>query len=197
MFRIRKKIFFFEEKRAKNVRISNFEMTQIGRVLLFCKSGLTATTFSRAYRSPYSLEKLYPDSVSDSQKFSIPINPSKPGDKEFNGFIPLDKLEIKSDLPKSRATEIRFRIKDCDWIPTSIKEKFFQKYGHRIDKDGFFSVRSDRTRVTSMNVADCLDKLRFSINECASDERPRSKVLRRPTTNSGLSKKSSPKRNCK
>jgi len=126
--------------------------------------------FVRRYTSPYSLEKLYPDSSMDPNTFSIPISPTKSTDQQFNGFIPLDKVQLRFDSGGTRSAEVRFRVGECDWIPTSIRERFLQKYKHRIDKDGLFCVRSDRTRVGSVNLADCLDKIRFSIHECAELE---------------------------
>jgi len=125
---------------------------------------------TRSYRSAYSLEKLYPNSFTDSKSISVPINPSKESDQEFNGFLPIDKLRIDYDLQNSKTAEIRFQVKECDWLPAKIRDKFFKKFKHRIDKDGFFCVRSSRTTVASMNLADCLDKLRFSIRECADEE---------------------------
>jgi len=146
-------------------------MAQLGRSFSLSVPSVIRVCLRR-YRSPYSLDRLYPGSSSNPKTFSIPVTPAKPADKQFNGFIPLDKVEVQFDSHKTRSAEVRFRVEQCDWIPGTIREKFLQKFKHRIDKDGYFCVRSDRTRVGSINLADCLDKLRFSIHECAEIDDP-------------------------
>jgi len=104
--------------------------------------------------------------------------------KQFDGTIPMEKLDVSyspfegdASGPSARA-EVKFRVKECDWIPSPARERFFETFKHRIDRDGYFVVRSERTRVGSLNVADCLDKLRFSIRECADSDSNRAKDVK-------------------
>ncbi|VDP03438.1 unnamed protein product [Soboliphyme baturini] len=46
-------------------------------------------------------------------------------------------------------------------------------YEHKISKSGHLTITSERTRSQHLNLADCLDKLRFSIRECEKETRPK------------------------
>lgn len=45
---------------------------------------------------------------------------------------------------------------------------YFQ-FNYRITKDGYFVVRSERTRSPHLNLADCLDKIRYTVRELETD----------------------------
>lgn len=70
--------------------------------------------------------------------------------------------------------EIRFNLSEAKWIPAAVRQRLGAKFPHRLSKDGDFVVRSDRTTVGSLNVADCLDKLRNSLWECVDEIRTKS-----------------------
>lgn len=55
-----------------------------------------------------------------------------------------------------------------------MRQRLTAKFPHHLSKDGDFVVRSDRTMVGSLNVADCLDKLRNSLRDCVDEMRAKS-----------------------
>uniref|UniRef100_A0A915KK72 Large ribosomal subunit protein mL62 n=1 Tax=Romanomermis culicivorax TaxID=13658 RepID=A0A915KK72_ROMCU len=143
------------------------------------QSAFSTKLAARSYKSNYDPETFYKNNPDLRNAVNTPQAPSGPDMKEFNGFIPMEKLKVSYCLStgpggshvnrtETRA-EVRFHVKTADWIPENVREKFFEKYHHRINKEGFFVVRSERTRYQSLNLADCMDKLRFSIRECIDE----------------------------
>lgn len=89
--------------------------------------------------------------------------------------------------------EIRFHVKNCDWIPERIRDKLYEqvrisivsyqlrvlscgvilyvpisfKNINRINKDGYLIITSEKTRKNLLNQADCIEKIRTMIFEAA------------------------------
>ena len=88
-----------------------------------------------------------------------------------------DKLEIsfcRSSGPGGQnvnknetKTEIRFHLATAEWIPEPIRTRFAERVCNQLTKDGFFVIRSERTRFQHLNLADVLDKLRDMIRAAA------------------------------
>ncbi|VDP33541.1 unnamed protein product [Echinostoma caproni] len=53
--------------------------------------------------------------------------------------------------------EIRFHVPSASWIPDE---------AHRITKDQYFVISSDRTRKQILNQADCMERIRRMVREC-------------------------------
>ncbi|KAF6202229.1 hypothetical protein GE061_004627 [Apolygus lucorum] len=128
--------------------------------------GLVTTTFSRNlsnFKSALSLSNLYPNS-----SFTTPVK--IPDNEKFNGFIPIDKLQIsysKSTGPGGQhinttntKVDVRFHVESAEWLSHEIRESILQKLKNRINKDGFLIVRSDKTRSQIYNQADAMTVLR-------------------------------------
>ncbi|XP_017121197.1 peptidyl-tRNA hydrolase ICT1, mitochondrial [Drosophila elegans] len=135
-------------------------------------SGGTNTLLGRqlSYRSDLSLDKLYPSAR--LQIYTPP--PPPPGSaNKFNGFIPMDRLEItysRSSGPGGQhvntvntKVDVRFKVAQADWIPEQTRQKLLQVLANRITKEGYFYIKSDLTRSQQMNLADALEKLRSLI----------------------------------
>nr|CAG4637513.1 EOG090X0JCO [Ceriodaphnia reticulata]SVE73318.1 EOG090X0JCO [Ceriodaphnia reticulata] len=132
---------------------------------------LVNSTCSRAhlsgFKSNLSLDKLYPSSRLDIA--TIP-KPPESKDGKFSGYIPMDKIEVnysRSSGPGgqnvncvSTKAEIRFHLATADWIPEQVRAKLAEKLKNQLSKDGYFIIKSDRTRSQHLNLADGLDKLR-------------------------------------
>lgn len=145
---------------------------------------ITRTSFLsipfRTFKSKYSLDKIYPNSTLDLSK-SQPIPKS---DEKFSGYIPLDQLSItyaKSSGPGGQhvnkvntKVEVRFHVASASWIPTAAREKLSNLHSNNLTKDGFLILKSDKTRMQTLNLADCMDKLRCYIREA---EKPPPEVL--------------------
>jgi protein subunit release factor B len=65
----------------------------------------------------------------------------------------------------STKAEIRFKIDEADWIPESVRERLRKRQHGRINKDGEFSVVSQRFRFQDQNLKDCFDKLEEFLKE--------------------------------
>jgi len=48
----------------------------------------------------------------------------------------------------------------------------------RISKDGYLTVKSDKTRLRLLNQADCLDRIRTMVFD-ATDDRPKPELIER------------------
>nr|SVE76776.1 EOG090X0JCO [Daphnia longispina] len=139
---------------------------------------LINSTCSRAYlsgfKSSISLDKLYPSSRLDIT--TIPKAPESKNGK-FSGFIPMDKIQIsyvRSSGPGgqnvncvSTKAEIRFHLASAEWIPEPVRTKLAERMKNQLSKEGFFIIKSDRTRSQQLNLADTLDKLRDLIQSVA------------------------------
>lgn len=89
----------------------------------------------------------------------------------------LDKIEVnysRSSGPGgqnvncvSTKAEIRFHLATADWIPEPVRDKLAEKLKNQISRDGYFIIKSDRTRSQHLNLADGLDKLRNIIQAVA------------------------------
>ncbi|GFR29077.1 peptidyl-tRNA hydrolase ICT1, mitochondrial [Trichonephila clavata] len=134
----------------------------------------------RDFKSEYSLDRIYPNSSLDiSKPKEVKSNPEK-----FSGLVPLDKLEItysRSSGPGGQnvnkvntKVEIRFHVDTASWIPQVTREKLAKLHYNKITKEGFMILRSDKTRLQTLNLADCMDKLRCYIREA---EKPPPEVL--------------------
>ncbi|MCL4143207.1 UNVERIFIED_CONTAM: hypothetical protein GTU68_048372, partial [Idotea baltica] len=57
-------------------------------------------------------------------------------------------------------------LQKAKWLPDEIKAGLEEKHKTSITKEGYFIVKSDRTRSQQLNLADALDKLRHMIFRC-------------------------------
>ena len=133
-----------------------------------------------SYKSSISLDKLYPKSNLDlTGKFS---NEKLTSNKdEFSGYIPIEKLQIKHNTcskpggqhvnKTQTGVEIRFHVDTSEWIPKWIREKIKEKHVNRLTKDGYFVVKSEKTRKALLNQADCLERIRSVIFEASQKPR--------------------------
>ncbi|KAH8293057.1 hypothetical protein KR044_000073 [Drosophila immigrans] len=123
-----------------------------------------------SYKSDLSLDKIYPNAAR-LQLYTPPPPPST-GDK-FNGYIPMDKLEIsysRSSGPGGQhvntvntKVDLRFKLAEAQWIPEKTREKLLQVLANKLNKEGYYFIKSDLTRSQQMNLADALEKLRAVI----------------------------------
>eukprot|EP00088_Acartia_fossae_P036789 TRINITY_DN3798_c0_g1_i1.p1 TRINITY_DN3798_c0_g1~~TRINITY_DN3798_c0_g1_i1.p1 ORF type:complete len:199 (-),score=22.05 TRINITY_DN3798_c0_g1_i1:35-631(-) len=138
---------------------------------------LTLTRFSSAYKSPLSLDKLYPASSGNA----------KPGTKdvssEFSGQIPMNELTKTYSCSSgpggqnvnkvATKVDLRFHVESASWLSPGVKAKVLEKYGSELTKDGWMVVKSDRTRSQTLNQADALEKLRTAIRSALAAPKPK------------------------
>ncbi|CAF0979041.1 unnamed protein product [Didymodactylos carnosus] len=132
----------------------------------------------RSYKSALAYEKLFPKSSSLNilTEDNVQVkSPTKESDEQFNGFIPIDKIEINHRHSRGpggqhvnknlTGVEVRFHLDTATWIPNWIKPRIKDLYGNRINKDGYFITFSDETRHQLLNQAHCFDRIRAIIRD--------------------------------
>lgn len=83
--------------------------------------------------------------------------------------IPINRLVID----RCRAqTSVSFKIKTADWIPEPIRDNLENIHRTRLSPDGTLTIRSNKTDKSTLNLADCLDRLRCYISEAAQPPEP-------------------------
>ncbi|XP_066250611.1 large ribosomal subunit protein mL62 [Euwallacea similis] len=141
-------------------------------------SGITTPSYlecffrSLAYKSAISLDKLYPNS---SLKITTPTKPSGAQSPDFDGYIPMDQIEISYSCSSgpggqnvnkvNTKVDVRFHLHSANWLSDKVKAKVSEKFQSRITKEGHLVFRSDITRSQQLNLADCLEKLRACIRK--------------------------------
>lgn len=135
-----------------------------------CQKQYSTPISTVGYKSAVSLENLYPKST--LKIFTANFVPEDSNAK-FNGYIPIDKLNItysRSSGPGGQhvnkintKVDVRFNVKEATWLSEEIREKLLEQQKLKINKDGFLIVKSDITRQQQLNLADALEKLREMI----------------------------------
>jgi len=170
-------VLTLSNKEAFTFHFLKLYVKMLSRVVYRCVSSsnrrnINAINYSD-FKSPISLEKLYPNSSLDMTK---PQPIPEAGPDKFSGFIPMDKVQItssKSSGPGGQSVnttnskvDIRFKVAEASWIPEKIRSTMLTKLRTHISREGFFIIQSDRTRSLHLNTADALEKLREYIRSC-------------------------------
>lgn len=102
--------------------------------------------------------------------------------KRFDGIIPIKRLVIdscRSSGPggqhvnkKNTKVSVSFHLPSADWLPEETRAKLADLHKSRLSKDGYFTLRSDKTRAQTLNIADCMDRLRCYISEAEQPPEP-------------------------
>lgn len=71
---------------------------------------------------------------------------------------------------------LRWTVTETEHLPTTVKQRFLNRFQNRITRDGQIVIHSQKYRDQGRNVADCLERLREMIAVVA-----RPPVKRRPT----------------
>lgn len=122
------------------------------------------------------MDKLYPNS-SLQLKTPSPDQIKYPEGLKFNGFIPIDKLDItysRSSGPGGQhvncvntKVDLRFQVSSATWLNEDIKKQLIELNKTRLNKEGYLIIKSDRTRSQQLNLADAMTTLRNMIWKAA------------------------------
>ncbi|KZC04553.1 Peptidyl-tRNA hydrolase ICT1, mitochondrial, partial [Dufourea novaeangliae] len=125
-----------------------------------------------AYKSAFSLEKLYPTS---NLKLYTPTYVPEDETVKFNGFIPINELQITYSRSSGAGgqhvnrtnskVDLRFQVESAKWLSEEVKQKLMEQYKNKLNKDGYFIIKSELTRSQQLNLADALQKLRTAIRD--------------------------------
>jgi len=142
---------------------------------------------STAYKSAYSIDKIYPGaSPSDIANLVHHEYDKQYSDEvrdKFTGFIPPEALTIKSMRSSgpggqsvntsNTKVEVRFDVEQANWIPIWIRKQFVLDQKHRINKRQEFVITSEKTRSQHLNQADCLERIRHYIRLAEATATPK------------------------
>ncbi|ENN70511.1 peptidyl-tRNA hydrolase ICT1, mitochondrial [Dendroctonus ponderosae] len=157
-------------------------MTGIGKLTSLLHSVKHAPAFkcssvNHSYKSAICLEKLHPQS---SLKLTTPTKPATSQTPDFDGYIPLDQLEItysRSSGPGGQnvnkvntKVDVRFHPNSAKWLSDKVKTKLLEKFQSKLTKEGHLVFRSELTRHQQLNLADCLEKLRKCIRDSLQEK---------------------------
>lgn len=133
-----------------------------------CRGSISSISRSSTFKSSICLENLYPNS-----KLSITTPNEIPEHPIFSGYIPLERLDItysKSTGPGGQLVnkvftkvDLRFHVESAEWLSDEIKRKLLEQHKTKINKEGYFIIRSEKTRSQQLNLADALESLRTLI----------------------------------
>lgn len=95
--------------------------------------------------------------------------------RKFSGLIPIKKLRFDycrasgpggQHVNKTNSkVSLSFHVESAEWLPEETRKKLAELHTANLNKDGYLTIRSDKTRSQTLNVADCMDKLRAYIGE--------------------------------
>lgn len=106
----------------------------------------------RSYKSDISLDKLYPASG----------DPQPPTE----GGIPMKDVQVFDHDPSNPyRVQVRVHLDSVQWISAEAKGRLRSLCKPYIDCEGHLVIASDKTRKKTINLADCLDKLRCMVRE--------------------------------
>ena len=71
---------------------------------------------------------------------------------------------------------LRWDVRSSPGLPEGVRERFLDRFGRRVTREGVLVLTSQRFRDRGRNIADCLEKLRAMLAEVATAPR-----RRRPT----------------
>ena len=128
----------------------------------------------RSYQSDIHTNKLYPGSnILDRLKTYATISSSSGHPSGFSGEIPVKDLKITYALSSgpggqnankiATKVDLRFHLNSATWLKDDVKEKLREKWKWQLTKDGYYIVKSERTRSQMLNQADAIEKLRQAI----------------------------------
>ncbi|XP_063229865.1 large ribosomal subunit protein mL62 isoform X1 [Bacillus rossius redtenbacheri] len=134
----------------------------------------TTTSNLSSFKSSLSLSNLYPNS---SLKLTTPTKVPDDPNCEFSGYIPIEELEVtysRSSGPGGQnvnmvntKVDLRFHVASAKWISENIKARIKDEHKTKINKEGYLIIRSDKTRLQQLNLADALERLRTLVRAAA------------------------------
>ncbi|MEM9352003.1 MAG: alternative ribosome rescue aminoacyl-tRNA hydrolase ArfB [Planctomycetota bacterium] len=68
---------------------------------------------------------------------------------------------------------LRWKVGESGSVSPAVRDRFLQRYPHRLNKTGEVVITSDRFREQARNLTDCYDRLRELILSVKSPPRPR------------------------
>jgi peptidyl-tRNA hydrolase ICT1 len=130
------------------------------------------------FREQYSTEANATPRLTETEQHKPPVTDGL----NFSGYIPVDQLKIsytRSSGPggqhvntTSSKVDVRFSVASASWLSPELKKRLLDSHPQAVNKDGYFIVKSEKTRSQHLNLADCLDKLRRYIWQSAEVPAP-------------------------
>ena len=132
--------------------------------LQYCHPGSlhkTSINITRCFQSDIHTDNLYPGSKVSDKFASVEIKDIANTSSLFNGIIPIKELDLTysgSSAPggqnvnkNSTKVEARFKLETASWLSKEAKDILKEKWTGQLTKDGYFVVKSERTRSRHLN----------------------------------------------
>ncbi|NXJ04858.1 ICT1 hydrolase, partial [Odontophorus gujanensis] len=130
-----------------------------------------------AFRSAYSLDKLYPPRDGGTASATARLFPrsacfcSSPPDRLTISYSRSSGPGGQNVNKVNTKAEVRFHLASADWIPEAAREKMASMHRNKINRAGELIVNSEESRYQMRNLAICLEKIRVMVK--AATEKPK------------------------
>jgi len=138
---------------------------------------------NRKFKSEIHTDNLYPGSTIEDRFDSVDLQKLSNKSSLFSGVIPVKEIDLTysgssspggQNVNKSATkVEARFKLDSASWLNTETKDILKEKWKGQLTKEGYFVVKSERTRSQQLNQADVFAKLRHAIWQALEEHKTR------------------------
>jgi len=138
---------------------------------------------NRKFKSEIHTDNLYPGSTIEDRFASVDLQKLSNKSSLFSGVIPVKEIDLTysgssspggQNINKSATkVEARFKLDSASWLNTETKDILKEKWKGQLTKEGYFVVKSERTRSQQLNQADVFAKLRHAIWQALEEHKTR------------------------
>jgi len=138
---------------------------------------------NRKFKSEIHTDNLYPGSTIEDRFATVDLQKLSNKSSLFSGVIPIKEIDLTysgSSSPggqnvnkSSTKVEARFKLDSATWLNTETKDILKEKWKGQLTKEGYFVVKSERTRSQQLNQADVFAKLRHAIWQALEEHKTR------------------------
>ena len=116
---------------------------------------------SRKFKSEIHTDNLYPGSTTEDRFATVDLQKLSNKSSLFSGVIPIKEIDLTysgSSSPggqnvnkSSTKVEARFKLDSATWLNKETKDILKEKWKGQLTKEGYFVVKSERTRSQQLN----------------------------------------------
>ena len=116
---------------------------------------------NRKFKSEIHTDNLYPGSTIEDRFASVDLQKLSNKSSLFSGVIPVKEIDLTysgssspggQNVNKSATkVEARFKLDSASWLNTETKDILKDKWKGQLTKEGYFVVKSERTRSQQLN----------------------------------------------
>ena len=116
---------------------------------------------NRKFKSEIHTDNLYPGSTIEDRFATVDLQKLSNKSSLFSGVIPIKEIDLTysgSSSPggqnvnkSSTKVEARFKLDSATWLNAETKDILKEKWKGQLTKEGYFVVKSERTRSQQLN----------------------------------------------